>query len=109
MRGFEERSVTGDSGYVLNLEVWFPPFSEYQLRFLVFADFAHTEYNDGDDPANEGIDFDPSSAGLGMFWSWRENLSVSLNYGVINEGGGLDDTINEDGDSKLHVSAVYRF
>ena len=43
------------------------------------------------------------------FWSWKDNLSVSLNLGVIGEGGGLDETINEDGDSKLHASAVYRF
>ena len=44
-----------------------------------------------------------------MFWAWRESLSVSLNYGYITKEGGLDDTINEEGDSKLHVSAVYRF
>ncbi len=109
LRGFEERSVTGDSGYQLSLELWFPPVSSYNLRFLVFTDFAHTEFNDGDLAANDGVDFDLSSFGGGMFWSWKDSLSVSLNYGVIGEGGGLDPTINEDGDSKLHVSAVYRF
>ena len=109
LRGFEERSVTGDSGYLLNFEVWFPPVTAYDLRFSAFIDMAHTEFNDGDQPGNEGVDFDLSSAGFGMFWAWRENLSVSLNYGVIIEGGGLDETINEDGDSKLHVNAVYRF
>jgi hemolysin activation/secretion protein len=75
----------------------------------VFADFAYTEFNDGDIAGNEGVDYDLSSAGAGMFWSWKEDLSVSLNYGVIGSGGGPDTTINEDGDSKLHVSAVYRF
>ncbi len=109
LRGFEERSVTGDSGYQLSLELWFPPVTAYNLRFLVFTDLAHTEFNDGDQPGNDGVDFDVSSAGVGMFWSWKENLSVSLNYGVIGDGGGLDTTINEDGDDKLHVSAVYRF
>ncbi len=109
LRGFEERSVTGDLGYLLNLEIWFPPVTEYLLRFLVFSDFGYTEFNDGDTPGNEGIDFDTSSYGLGMFWAWRESLSVSLNYGYINKGGGLDDTINQDGDDKLHLSAVYRF
>jgi hemolysin activation/secretion protein len=109
LRGFEERSVTGDSGYQLSLELWFPPVSSYSLRFLVFADFAYTEFNDGDIAGNEGVDYDLSSAGAGMFWSWKEDLSVSLNYGVIGSGGGPDTTINEDGDSKLHVSAVYRF
>ena len=109
VRGFEERAVTGDSGYLLNLEVWFPPLAEYQLRFLAFADFGHTEFNDGDLPGNEGVEFDPSSIGVGMYWTWRQNLSVSLNYGTIVEGGGLDESVNQDGDSKLHVSAVYRF
>ncbi len=109
VRGFEERSVTGDSGYVLNLELWFPPVTQYELRFLAFIDMAHTEFNDGDLLGNEGVEFDPSSAGVGMFWAWRDNLSVNLSYGVIGEGGGLDETINEDGDSKLHMSAVYRF
>ena len=109
LRGFEERSVTGDSGYQLNLELWFPPFTAYNLRFLVFTDFAHTEFNDGELPGNEGVEFDLSSAGLGMFWSWKESLNVSLNYGVITEGGGLDQSINQDGDDKLHVNAVYRF
>ena len=79
------------------------------MRFSVFYDLAHVEFNDGDTAANEGVDFDLSSAGFGMFWSWKESLSVSLNYGVIGEGGGLDDTINQDGDDKLHVGLVYRF
>ncbi len=109
LRGFEERSVTGDSGYQMSLELWFPPVTTYELRFLVFTDLAHTEFNDGDLPGNDGVEFDVSSAGVGMFWSWKESLSVSLNYGVIGDGGGLDTTINEDGDDKLHVSAVYRF
>ena len=109
LRGFEERSVTGDSGYVLNLEVWFPPWVDTNLRFLAFIDLAHTEFNDGDDPLNQGVEFDLSSAGAGLFWSWKENLSVSLNYGYINEGGGLDNSINQDGDDKFHLSAVYRF
>ena len=101
--------MTGDSGYLLNFEVWFPPVTDYDLRFSAFIDIAHTEFNDGDQPGNDGVDFDLSSAGVGMFWSWKDNLSVSLNYGVIGEGGGLDETINDDGDDKLHVSAVYRF
>ena len=109
LRGFEERSVTGDSGYFLNLEIWLPPLGFADLRFLAFLDFAHTEFNNGDAPGNDGVDFDPSSYGVGMYWAWKESLSVSLNYGVIHEGGGLDPDINKDGDDKLHVSAVYRF
>ena len=109
LRGFEERSVTGDSGYQMSLEVWFPPLFSASLRFLVFTDLAHTEFNDGDFPGNEGVDFDLSSAGAGLFWSWKQDLNVALNYGYIIEGGGLDESINQDGDDKLHIEAVYRF
>lgn len=109
LRGFEERSVTGDSGYLLNLEVWFPPFTSFDLRTLAFTDIGHTEYNDGDLPGNDGEKFDVSSVGLGLYWAWRDSLSVSLNYGYITQGGGLDPDSNQDGDSKAHLSAVYRF
>lgn len=109
LRGFEERSVTGDSGYYLNLEVWFPPIKAFNLRFLAFADLAHTEYNESDIEGDEGIEFDPRSAGLGMYLAWKESFSASLHYGYIIEGGGLDPTQNEDGDSKLHVRAAFRF
>ena len=45
LRGFEERSVTGDSGYQLSLEVWFPPIGAYNLRFLY--SFGALTLNDG--------------------------------------------------------------
>ncbi len=109
LRGFEERSVTGDSGYQMTFEVWFPSLTAYNIRYSVFYDLASVEFNKGDSPGNDGVDFDLSSYGFGAFWSWKENLSVSMNYGIINEGGGLDDTINEDGDDKLHLGLVYRF
>mgnify|MGYP003978472481 FL=1 len=44
-----------------------------------------------------------------MRWSWKQQLSVSLDVGVINEGGGADTSINQDGDSKAHFNMVYRF
>ena len=109
LRGFEERSVTGDSGYQLNIELWMPPWTEFGLRFSVFVDLANTEFNDGDSAGNEGVSFDLSSAGFGMHWAWKESLSVALNYGVISKGGGLDTNINQDGDDKLHMNLVYRF
>jgi hemolysin activation/secretion protein len=100
LRGFEERSVTGDSGYQTTFEVWTPAF--IAVRYLVFIDQAKVKYNDG-------IDYDLSSYGVGLRWSWKENLSVSLDYAVINEGGGPDTTINQDGDDKAHFNLIYRF
>ena len=107
LRGFEERSVTGDSGYESSLELWLPPFEAYDLRFFVFYDVAALEYNEGD--TVEAIDYELSSAGLGARGSWGDNLSYGLDYGSIGEGGGPDGTINQDGDNRFHFNLVYRF
>ena len=100
LRGFEERSVTGDSGYQTSFELWTPAISS--VRYLLFIDQAKVKFNDG-------VDFSLSSYGLGLRWSWKQQLSISLDYGVINEGGGLDTTINNDGDDKAHFNLIYRF
>jgi hypothetical protein len=44
-----------------------------------------------------------------MYWAWKDSFSLALNYGYILEGGGLDPSLNQDGDSKLHVNASFRF
>ena len=58
---------------------------------------------------NEGEEYDLSSYGLGLRWSWKQQLSTSLDYAIINEGGGPDATINQDDDDKLHFNLIYRF
>jgi hemolysin activation/secretion protein len=72
------------------------------MRWLVFTDMASVELNDGDS-------YDLSSYGLGLRWSWKQQLSLSLDYGVINKGGGPDTSINQDADDKAHFNLVYRF
>jgi hemolysin activation/secretion protein len=100
LRGFEERSVTGDSGHQVSLEFWTPPISGF--RYLLFFDQASVELNDGED-------YDLSSYGLGLRWAWKQQLSLSLDYGVINEGGGPDPDINNDDDDRAHFNLIYRF
>lgn len=105
LRGFEERSITGDSGNQVSLELWTPAYDGF--RFLLFVDQASVKTNSGE--LIEGVSYNLSSAGLGMRWSWKQQLSVSVDYGVIIEGGGPDTSINQDGDSKAHFNLVYRF
>lgn len=100
LRGFEERSVTGDKGYDGSLELWTPPWQG--LRFLAFFDAASVTFNDA--PG-----YDLSSYGVGARWSWKQQLSVSLDLGIIAKGGGPDPDINQDGDSKAHINLIYRF
>ncbi len=105
LRGFEERSVTGDSGREISLELWTPSYSGF--RFLIFVDQARVTLNSGE--SFDGESYNLSSAGVGTRWSWKQQLSISLDYGVIIEGGGADTTINQDGDAKAHFNLVYRF
>ncbi len=105
LRGFEERSVTGDSGRQLSLEIWTPSYSGF--RFLFFVDQAQVTLNSTADIDEDKYNL--SSSGLGMRWSWKQQLSISVDYGVIIKGGGADTTINQDGDAKAHFNLVYRF
>jgi hemolysin activation/secretion protein len=97
--------VTGDTGHQVSLELWTPAY--FDIRFLLFIDQASLDFNSG--VTSEGESYDLSSAGFGMRWSWKQQLSVTLDVGVINEGGGADTSINQDGDSKAHFNMVYRF
>lgn len=101
LRGFEERSVLGDSGINLRLEAWAPPLAGVQL--IGFLDFAKVELENPQIGEEESLS--PSSYGLGLRWNWKRQLSLSLDFGRISEGVGEQ----MEGDSKAHVSLVYRF
>ncbi|MCK4707439.1 MAG: ShlB/FhaC/HecB family hemolysin secretion/activation protein, partial [Gammaproteobacteria bacterium] len=113
LRGFEVRSVTGDLGHQLSLELWTPAYANF--RFLLFVDQASVELNSGE--LSEGVSYDLASTGLGMRWSWKQQLSISVDYGVIIEGLGIDEGINSgssepinlDDDTKAHFNLIYRF
>lgn len=109
LRGFEERTVTGDRGYQTSVEIWTPVYAG--SRFLMFVDQASVEDLFSD------VTYDLLSAGLGLRWSWKQQLSVSMDFGVILKGletdeginTGTDDPINLEDDSKAHFNLVYRF
>ncbi len=113
LRGFEERTMLGDSGYQINAELWFP--SWLGVRFLVFVDQAYVERNKT--PNTAKTNFDLQSVGFGARWAWKQQLSVSLDYGKITKGisatedinNGSPDPINLKDDDKAHFSLVYRF
>ena len=114
LRGFEERSVTGDIGNYLTLEVWTPAY--FGARYLFFIDNASVETNDTPG-ASDATSFDLASYGIGARWSWKQQLSVSLDVGVISKGlspteganTGSTDPINLDDDTKAHFNLIYRF
>ncbi len=105
LRGFEERSVTADQGQQATLEVWSPAWRG--LRGLLFYDAASLQNNAL--PNRTEPKETPSSGGVGVRWSWKQQLSIALDYGVIIRGAGSDPDINQDGDNKLHFNLIYRF
>ncbi|MDJ0880721.1 MAG: ShlB/FhaC/HecB family hemolysin secretion/activation protein [Gammaproteobacteria bacterium] len=115
LRGFEERSITGDKGYESSLELWMPAFSDINL--LVFYDWASVDVLETNTTLNDDRSYDLSSAGFGLRWSWKQQLSISLDVGVIIEGleendvlnAAKNNPINLDDDTKAHFSLVYRF
>ncbi len=103
LRGFEERSVLGDSGYRMRLEAGAPPLTSANIQLIGFIDAANLELEDAQPGEDDSVSV--SSIGLGLRWSWRQQLSLGIDYGQINEGSGDQ----EDGDSKIHFNLVYRY
>lgn len=103
LRGFEERSILGDKGYKLRLEGWTPRFASTAIQLIGFIDAANVELENPQLGEDDSVSV--SSIGLGLRWSWKQQLSLSVDHGSISEGVGDQ----EDGDSKTHFSLVYRY
>ena len=107
IRGFDERDVLGDKGYQANLELWFPSFSEYKIRPLIFYDLGHTETLDPLPTTAGGTEAeqDPASYGVGLRYSWKESLNATLDVGYVSKAAGT----TEKGDSRAHLNVFYKF
>lgn len=107
IRGYDERDVLGDTGYQINLELWFPSFSDYKIRPLVFYDFGHTETLDPLPTIPGGIEAeqDPASYGAGLRYSWQKSLNATLDVGYVSKDAGTA----EKGDVRAHLNVFYRF
>lgn len=103
VRGFEERAILGDKGYQVNLELWMPTFTSQKIRPLVFYDMGHTEVIDPQ--PGTAAEEDPASYGFGLRWSWKQDLSASIDYGYVSKAAGTA----EKGDDRVHFDVFYRF
>lgn len=113
VRGFDERSLLGDSGAQMNLEVWIPGFSSLEMRPLVFIDLGHVELNTP--LINETPSIDISSVGAGLRWAIINKLNVVLDVAYVTDGAeelnaatGTTD-FTERGDVRGHIDVFYRF
>jgi len=102
VRGLEEREGVGDRGAVLSVELLTPPLAE-GLHALGFIDAGWAKLlAAGGAP---GLSRNATSAGIGMRWQWRRQLSVSVDWArVASAGGDL-----RSGDGRLHASLAVKF
>ena len=101
VRGFEERSILGDSGMQFNIEAWLPAYTEYKIRPVIFFDSASV---DREFDSLNVLDEDLASLGGGVRWSWKNRLNISADLGYVITGAGNVD----DGDVRLHLDMFYR-
>jgi hemolysin activation/secretion protein len=109
VRGFMEREVANDSGYLTNLEIYSPSLcSSFKsmnghCRVLAFYDNGHVSRNKAlpGELNSESI----SSTGLGVRIDIAQSLNLQLDYGVVLESGGSQ----SEGDKRLHVAMNWAY
>ncbi len=112
VRGFNERAVSADSGYVVNAEVYTPELVKAtgmrgSLRALVFFDLAHG-YNHNAPagsltPANVGV----ASAGAGLRYALGKDVSLRFDLAQVLDGGPPG--TKEQGDWRGHFNLMIAF
>lgn len=113
VRGFDERTLIGDSGYQANFELWLPSFSQLSIRPLVFIDYGHVNLNTP--LLSETPEIDIASIGAGLRWNTINKFNVVFDIAYVVDGAdeiaaatGSSD-FAESGDIKGHVDVFYRF
>ena len=113
VRGFDERTLLGDSGYQSNIELWMPGFMENSIRPLVFFDYGYVELNTP--LISETPSISISSVGAGLRWSGINKFNVTFDVAYVTGGAeeinavtGTDEATVK-GDVKAHIDIFYRF
>lgn len=118
VRGYEEREVTGDSGFALRFDVMAPPRTMSELleaaqlverldfleRTRLFG-FFDTGYRDNDEPPSPGTGHKAiSSAGLGLLWR-SDAFSLRLDVATAFDNTGETDS----SDIVAHLFLLVRY
>ncbi len=106
VRGFDERTIAGDTALVANLELWTPPVEQLDgVRFLGFLDAGHKHLVD---PLAKQLGSDTiSSIGIGARYQWRDQVGLSADYGLpLAHAGG---EAAHRGTSKWHLTLQVRY
>ena len=98
VRGFDERAIGADKGFVGSIEIYTPEIAKH-TRLLAFTDYAHLSNNKSS--ANRNLIFDSesiASAGLGVRYSDGQ-FSLALDYARILRDA---DKVNLKGQNSRH-------
>ena len=106
VRGFQERTVAGDRGFVTNFELWSPPIERLDgLRLLGFVDYGFKSLLEPQ-AKQRGTD-SLSSIGIGARWNFREMVAFSVDYGLPL--AHADGEAASRGTSKWHLNLQIRY
>lgn len=110
VRGFSERDITGDSGHVVNAEIYTPNLCKtvkqatVQCRALAFADAGRVSrhnFQPGDPYENASI----ASVGLGWRMNVEKNMALQLDYGHVVDSG----VTRSEGKNRVHVKLAVSY
>ena len=117
VRGYPERALRGDLGWIVNLELYSPEFKPSEnwlkwggsdmLKFLVFLDYAHGESVDENpaDPLDDAADL--FSVGVGVRYELSDALRLRLDYGFRMED--LPAAADNADSGAAHFGLIYVF
>ena len=110
VRGFSERAVATDTGFVLNVEAYSPELQSLlsapgNLRGVIFYDVAHGWNNSAvaPDPARAGL----ASWGLGLRYAYNKSTSLKLDVAQVIDHGPVANVQN--GEVRGHFSLSVGF
>jgi hemolysin activation/secretion protein len=113
VRGFNERAYSNDKGHQATVELITPDvagkigFNGGRLKFLAFYDTANLSRNFIQPGEQTGLGID--SIGVGLRLTYRERLSVRMDYAQVKHDGGQDSGLpnGRRNSNTFHASAVF--
>jgi hemolysin activation/secretion protein len=110
VRGFSERAMATDRGYVTNLEITTPDFASHvgakgSLRGIFFYDFASGHNVDATVDSNGHANI--AALGTGLRYSLKKDISARFDVAVVTDGGWQDTA--EKGDFLGYFSMTFGF
>ena len=109
VRGFLEREIVRDTGYIANLELYSPNVAgklvpgEGNLRGLLFYDIGRAAFNPLDGETAQHVSI--ASVGAGFRWNIQRNFNMRFDWARVMDAGGSKNA----GDFRGHLSVYVGF